>query len=137
MIAIPNMEKPKNCHECPIRIGETLGVYYDSKSDEYKRVKIIGCDEAKYHTKTLGEGYKMMYKDCPLIEIVMCKDCKWLGVDDGMPFCDWWLREIEPNVFCSYGERKSDPNKCKECELVDKCDHHICLKAVRERRTDE
>ena len=69
MIAIPNMEKPKSCKECPIRIAETMGVYYDSKSDEYKRVKITGCDEAKYHTKTLGEGYKMMYKDCPLIEI--------------------------------------------------------------------
>lgn len=34
-------------------------------------------------------------------------------------------------------EKRTDPNNCKECELVDKCDHHICLKAVRERRTDE
>ena len=69
MIAIPNMEKPKSCNECPIRIAETVGIYYDNKSDEFKRVKITGCNESKYHTKTLGEGYKVMYKDCPLIEV--------------------------------------------------------------------
>jgi hypothetical protein len=47
-------------------------------------------------------------RNCPLIEIVHCKDCKWLGIDDGMPFCYWWLREIEPDVFCSYGEREGE-----------------------------
>ena len=40
------------------------------------------------------------------LDLVRCGECKWLGVDDGMPFCYWWLREIEPDVFCSYGERK-------------------------------
>lgn len=45
---------------------------------------------------------------CPLIDIVTCGECKWLGVDDGMPFCYWWLREIESDVFCSHAERRTE-----------------------------
>lgn len=77
MIAIPNMEKPKECQVCPI---------------------FIWC----YTNDWKG------YEHCPLIEIVRCGECKWYGTDDGMPFCNWWLREIEPDVFCSYGERRAD-----------------------------
>ena len=34
-------------------------------------------------------------------------------------------------------ERRIDPNNCRACELANECDHHICLKAVREGRTDD
>ena len=84
MIAIPNMDKPKGCIDCPVN---------DMACELWTEVANI-----KAHK----------HKDCPLIDIVPCKECKWLGVDDGMPFCDWWLREIEPNVFCSYGERREE-----------------------------
>lgn len=89
MIAIPNMEKPKSCFEC---------FAYDG---EFMECRATGeCVNETFYDKVLP--------DCPLIDIVHCKDCKWLGVDEGMPFCYWWLREIEPDVFCSYGERRSD-----------------------------
>lgn len=79
MIAIPNMEKPKECQVCPI---------------------FIWC----YTTDWKG------YEHCPLIEVVHCKDCKHLGIDNGMPFCWMWVREVEneSEIFCSYGERRAD-----------------------------
>ena len=114
MIAIPNMEKPKSCEECPIRIGETVGVYYDSKSDEFKRVKITECNESKYHTKTLGEGYKMMYKDCPLIDIVTCGECQYskiYALQSDAPMKRWchkghFPKEVTDGYFCGDGERE-------------------------------
>lgn len=84
MIAIPNADKPKRCIDCPVN---------DMVCELWTKVANI---KARKH------------KDCPLIEIVRCGECKWYGVSDGMPYCDWWLREIEPDVFCSYGERRTD-----------------------------
>ena len=84
MIAIPNMEKPKRCGECDL------------------------WSNCFYPKNPYAEQDDYIADDCPLIDIVTCGECKWLGVDDGMPFCYWWLREIEPNVFCSYGERRAD-----------------------------
>jgi len=109
MIAIPNMSKPKSCEECPIRIGETVGVYYDSKSDEFKRVKITECNESKYHTKTLGEGYKMMYKDCPLVDIVTCGECvHWYSDADCGMACEFTNMKQPSDGFCNWGERRND-----------------------------
>lgn len=92
MIVIPNMEKPKSCAECDWIAWSNL-----QQSDVCDR-----CDGRPI------EDCEKVADFCPLIEIVRCKECKWLGVDDGMPFCNWWLREIEPNVFCSYGERRTN-----------------------------
>ena len=68
-VYIPNMEKPRSCDKCPIRIAELFGVYYDSKDGKSKRIKITGCDSSKYNGKTIAEEEKMMYDHCPLIEI--------------------------------------------------------------------
>ena len=76
-IYIPNMEKPKNCRTCNFKSNKE------------------------------GECWFVRYDiDCPLIEIIHCKDCKWFGIDDGMTFCNVWLREVERHMFCSYGERR-------------------------------
>ena len=76
MIAIPNMEKPKSCWECPL---------YDS---EYPWT----CD--------LFDAY------CPLIDIVTCGECKWWneethGCNRNPSVEPWWETD-----FCSYGERR-------------------------------
>lgn len=92
MIAIPNVSKPKSC--------------YNHCFEDFIANKEIGCPLNDYI-----ESHQYKYKihpNCPLIDIVTCGECKWIGVDDGMPFCYWWLREIEPDVFCSYGERRAD-----------------------------
>lgn len=93
MIAIPNMSKPKSCAECEFNYCLEGGSY------EWWECVILHDDINQFDTRRT---------DCPLIDIVTCGECKWLGVDDGMPFCYWWLREIEPDVFCSYGERRTD-----------------------------
>lgn len=36
-------------------------------------------------------------------ELVRCKDCMWYRDYDG---CFFSTAEVEPNGFCSYGERK-------------------------------
>ena len=93
MIAIPNMEKPKECIECE-----------------------FSCLWANGSTHCMVDGEELFCDgipqrhDCPLIEVVHCKDCKHLGIDNGMPFCWMWVREVEneSEIFCSYGERRSD-----------------------------
>ena len=92
MIAIPNMEKPNNCQECPI---------------------FLWC-----YTANDWKGYE----HCPLIEIVRCKDCIHFHYDkpyiiQGIPVlghevCDFWGDGCKTNLngFCSYGERRNDVN---------------------------
>lgn len=109
MIAIPNMEKPKSCDKCPIRIAELFGVYYDSKDGKSKRIKITGCDSSKYNGNTLAEEEKMMYEHCPLIDIVRCKDCKYWHDHKWSSTCDKHIGNGFPSdYFCKDGERRSD-----------------------------
>lgn len=91
-VYIPNMEKPKECKECQWHL------------DFYIEDEQVGglCTITEKDDKE---------NICPLIDIVQCKDCKWLGIDDGMTFCNVWLREVERHMFCSYGERRADGNK--------------------------
>ena len=96
----PNMEKPKDCRKCPRRIQ-----YDDGWSVRDKCLELNRDIHYKYDDRVV------MQDDCPLIEIVECKDCKWLGIDDGMTFCNVWLREVERHMFCNYGERRADGNK--------------------------
>ncbi len=76
MIAIPNMEKPKNCWECPL---------YDS---EYPWT----CD--------LFDAY------CPLIDIVRCGECKyWYNDADCGMACEFTNMKQPSDGFCNWGER--------------------------------
>lgn len=134
MIVIPNMEKPESCNGCPIRIGETVSIYYDSRSDEFKRVKITGCDESKYHTKTLGEGYEMMYKDCPLIEIDE-SEMEYLYKEFGLEKDENLTeraQELKRAILMGYLYAKREIVRCGECihrvEDSDFQSGHICLK---------
>lgn len=79
MIAIPNMEKPEYCRVC------------------HERLKCKQYDGEILHTPD----------DCPLIEIVECKDCKHYQREECRldPF---WEKDTEPTDFCSKGERRAD-----------------------------
>lgn len=93
MIAIPNMEKPKGCCECPIAIS-----YLDCLMEK-KYVCPIG------HTD-----------DCPIIEVVPCKECKFSHMTYGgqCKYCDMTLDDDDNYIecyfdgdhFCGFGERR-------------------------------
>ena len=94
MIAIPNMEKPKECKECQWHL------------DFYIEDEQVGglCTITEKDDKE---------NICPLIEIVTCGECKWWNRDgkrkDGKGWCENAICGLtKPNAFCSYGERRAD-----------------------------
>lgn len=105
MIAIPNMSKPESCDKCPIHIAQVVGIYCDDKDGKLKRVKITGCDSSKYNGNTLAEDYKLMYKDCPIIDIVECWECEYYQGHEKYCEIDHFARE---HGFCYSGKRRKD-----------------------------
>lgn len=97
MIAIPNMSKPKVCHEC-IAFRYEQGDY---EPDVYCEI-----------TKEELFDATAIPTDCPLIEIdlVRCGECKWGNQDnEGTLWCEHAIGGImKPTDFCSYGERRTD-----------------------------
>lgn len=84
MIAIPNMQKPKDCSECIL-------------ADKH----LNGLCEAKYYCRLEADN-------CPLIEIdlVRCGECSRRKKNG---FCLEHNRyERNDDGFCSYGERRAD-----------------------------
>ena len=98
MIAIPNMDQPKSCYNhC-----------------EFIAMEEVGCPLKEYIE---SHQYKdRIHPDCPLIDIVQCKDCKWWDNNNGANRCThesggMWAK---PNAFCSYGELKEkDDTVCQ------------------------
>ena len=84
MIAIKEMKMPNSCSECNLTTRKTWN-YACSIN-----LKDIDCTETKRP------------KDCPLVEIVTCKDCK--HNDEGTCYIDGL--GVRDDYFCSSGERK-------------------------------
>jgi len=88
MIAIPNMDKPKECIECE-----------------------FSCLWANGSTHCMVDGEELFCDgipqrhDCPLIDIVTCGECICYRGDHNYCANDYFARE---NGFCSYGERRND-----------------------------
>jgi len=86
MIAIKGMEEmPSCCYECP---------YYD--------------DYCKLLSKWEATTEQIRDVDCPLVEIVTCKDCKYRDPED--KFCDCghmikWSSPREDDFYCADAER--------------------------------
>lgn len=91
MIAIPNIKKPESC--------------YNHCLEGFIANEEIGCPLKDYAE---SHQYKdRIHTDCPLIEIVKCKDCNRSATDDGgNTYCLWLGALRKPTDFCSYGERK-------------------------------
>ena len=87
MIAIPNMEKPKDCKECQWHLDFYI------EDEQVGGLCTITEKDDKENT-------------CPLIEIVRCGECKWWNEEthgcNRNPSVNAWLE----TDFCSYGERK-------------------------------
>ena len=91
MIAIPNMNKPKDCKECQWHLDFYI------EDEQVGGLCTITEKDDKENT-------------CPIIDIVKCGECKWCD-DKGKgralictnPYIDM---DIHPLNFCNYGERK-------------------------------
>lgn len=100
MIAIPNIEKSKNCFQCSFNDGIFCALI-DNDTDAF-----IKNNPTEQSTKVLP--------DCPLIDIVTCGECVWYNpwhanhtnIDGN--YCRNINRPMKPTDFCSYGERRSD-----------------------------
>lgn len=71
--------------------------YIDADHAEF-RLQCCGT----YHGVIAFDTVKAVLNDAPSIEIVRCKEC--LEYDDD--WCMYWQNVINPDDFCSYGERK-------------------------------
>ena len=90
MIAIKEMEMSKKCVECPM--------YHQSGINVYCGADYVGIDNV----------YKKR-DNCPLVEIVTCKDCKHRDPED--KFCDCghrikWSSPREDDFYCADAERR-------------------------------
>lgn len=91
MVAIKDMEMPESCIDCPLT---------------YPRWDFdIGCKCCKAiigHHEEYGEYKTTRHLDCPLVEIVTCKDCRSECTEkNGEKFS-----ETRPDFFCADAERK-------------------------------
>lgn len=85
MIAIKEMEMPKNCAECPFKANDHV-------------CGLLDCAFSCNH-------FKERNYNCPLIEIVTCKDCKHLSVTHS---CNASRdhRICPDDFYCANAERK-------------------------------
>ena len=70
---------------------------------ENDRCKLYGRDPYKAIKKCAADGFRNY---CPfdMVEVVRCKDC--VEYNEKLGRCVWWLYDVKPDDFCSYGERK-------------------------------
>ena len=97
-IYIPNIEKPKVCHEC-------IAFRYEQGDYEPN----VYCEITK---KELFDA-KAIPTYCPLIDIVTCGECKWSYIDEqyeGTLWCKVHFHHYRVNGdgFCNYGERANN-----------------------------
>lgn len=86
MIAINGMKMPKNCSDCDLCRGHIC--------------KVTGTDIVANPKD-----------NCPLVQIVTCKDCKYYRNQDDDEWCTnhtikdnkFWVKE---DYFCADGERR-------------------------------
>ena len=86
---IINSDKPYSCHSC------------------------IFCEDYACHAPGVAD---CSTTECPLIEIPMCKDCKWHYADkdileEDILRCTCGPCEghiVDPYFYCAFGEREKD-----------------------------
>lgn len=95
MIAIKGLEMPTDCKKCPL-MG-TDGI------DKFSPIMCIAIWATKREIKHCVEG--KILDGCPLVEIVTCKDCKYLSATHS---CNASRdRRICPaDFYCANAERR-------------------------------
>ena len=94
MVGIEGMKMPDDCISCPFIKAEGTRFFCD------RIMKFI--DKNDLESK---------HDDCPLVDIVTCKDCKYYRVEDDVEYCTnhtikdnkYWVRE---DYYCASGKRR-------------------------------
>lgn len=103
MIAIKVMEMPKRCEECKFCLRQETNDYGSFGECLLQKDKRVNC---------------LVWSrddDCPLVEIVTCKDCKhWdkcstprVPDEKEYHYCPMEDFNTAEDYFCAYGERKA------------------------------
>lgn len=96
MIAIPNMDKPKSCQECP---AHTFDYGYIPDYDGCRILKrAFNIDKLDINP------FDEVLSDCPLIDIVECWECEYYKGHEEYCEIDHFARE---HGFCYSGKRRS------------------------------
>ena len=93
MIVIKDMEMPKSCSECGLKSGNYC--YHKKPPYDLNSIDVL----------------KEKASNCPLVEIVTCKDCKYYREDDDTGHCTnhtcgdivFWCHA---DYYCADAERK-------------------------------
>lgn len=90
MIAIKSMKNiPKSCSECELKSGSYC--YHKKPPYDLNGINVL----------------KERASNCPLVEIVTCKDCKYWHDDGIMTTCDKNIGHGFPrDHYCADGERR-------------------------------
>ena len=93
MVAIKGMEMPTRCSDCP-------------EECYYKRLGGHLCERLDKNTNDERWGKRL--DDCPLVEIVTCKNCTkgQRKYTDSKKYCMWLGRITDDDFYCGYGKRK-------------------------------
>lgn len=90
MIAIKDMEMPKSCNECPFKANDYV-------------CRLLDCAFSCNH-------FKERNYNCPLVEIVTCKDCEHCKKDmvEGIEYlwCNKDSCATSEHYYCGGGRRK-------------------------------
>lgn len=99
MIVVKNMEMPSDCMECMFCNHLKINDY-----GSYGDCAILGDRER------MNLLLHQKHSDCPLVEIITCKDCKHCDFDnsDQTFFCNAYGNLICPSHFCAESEVRNE-----------------------------
>ena len=89
-VIVKGMKMPDCCGECELNDSDDDGIY---------------CIVLEVFMR-FDELPKGRRSDCPLAELIRCKDCKKYGTDGNRLNCNVFCCSMPENGFCSMGERK-------------------------------
>ena len=86
-VLIKDMEMPTSCTMC--WLNTFCGVW--------------NIEPVKY------KGFNKRLDDCPLSELIKCKDCRYFRPDDNCDQCALWdYGDTDREAFCSYAMRRGE-----------------------------
>lgn len=94
MVILKGMAPQTDCQKCPFMATDG--------ADELSPMMCIALWATKHEVKYCVQGE--ILNDCPLVEIVTCKDCKHNYEDT----CDIDMLEVCDDYFCANGKRKEE-----------------------------